>query len=122
TNLTALLSPPGATAFQTSPKPPLPSRSTSRYPSIGSVPTCGWITIAYGPSAIKTTQCSVAQCVVSLRRQMNCHPLELLRAGRADGPDASRGAGEGSQCCNCTLSCRRMSLPTCRYPQLTSGG
>ena len=36
-NLMALLMPPGATHFHTSPNPPVPSGSTSRYPGMGSV-------------------------------------------------------------------------------------
>src|SRR5262249_33867838 len=36
TNLMALKSPPGASHFQTSPKPPLPKGSMRRYPGMGS--------------------------------------------------------------------------------------
>ena len=46
TNFSASSNPPGPVAFQTSPQPPRPSRSTSRYPSMGSAPASKVISIA----------------------------------------------------------------------------
>src|SRR5208337_2847212 len=84
TNFSASSNPPGPVAFQTSPQPPRPSGSTSRYPSMGSAPASKVISIALAsafgshPVEAPANACLV---VIVLDRGRLAPPLPEMAAG-----------------------------------------